>query len=96
MTGILTDQGKAEREAHVKAVVGRLAHEVPELADLDGATLEKIARLSMIDEVKGKLRSAAELERIDYQGERGAVHRQGEPHRVGANEEAVRFRPGTP
>ena len=70
MTGILTDRGKAEREAKVKEVVGRLAHEVPELSDLDGATLEKIAQLSMIDEVKGKLRKAADRERIDYQAER--------------------------
>ena len=70
MTGMLTDRTKAEREARVKAVVGKLAHEVPELADLDAATLEKVAKIALFDEVKGKLRKAAELERIDYQGER--------------------------
>jgi site-specific recombinase XerD len=70
MTAELVNRVKAEREARVKAVVGKLAHEVPELADLDAVTLEKIARLSMIDEVKGKMRKAAELERIPYQEER--------------------------
>jgi site-specific recombinase XerD len=70
MTGMLTDRAKAAREARVKAVVGKLAHEVPELADLDSATLEKVARVVLVEEVKGKLRQAAQLERIDYQGER--------------------------
>jgi site-specific recombinase XerD len=70
MTGMLTDRAKQERDARVAVVVGKLAHEVPELADLDAATLEKVARLSMIDEVKGKLKAAADLERIDYQGDR--------------------------
>ncbi len=70
MTGILIDRAKAEREQRVKVVVAKIAHEVPELADLDPETLEKVARVAMLDEVKGKLRKAAELERIDYQGER--------------------------
>jgi site-specific recombinase XerD len=70
MTAELVRKAKAEGERRVKAVVGKLAHEVPELAELDAATLEKIARLSMIDEVKGKMKKAAELERIPYQAER--------------------------
>ncbi len=70
MTGMLTDRAKAEREAKVKVVVGKLAHEVPELSDLDAATLEKIARVALIDELKEKVKSAAKLERIDYQDER--------------------------
>lgn len=70
MTEMLTDRAKAEREARVKRVVGKLAHEIPELADLDAATLEKVARVVLFEEVKGKLRQAAQLERIDYQGER--------------------------
>jgi len=70
VTAELVDRIKAEREARVKAVVGKLAHEVPELADLDAATLEKVAKVALFDEVKGKLRRAADLERIDYQGER--------------------------
>ena len=70
MTAELVERAKAEREARVKAVVGKLAHEVPELADLDPGTLEKVARVALLDEVKGKLRKAADLERIDYPGER--------------------------
>jgi site-specific recombinase XerD len=70
MTAELVQRVKAEREARVAAVVGKLAHEIPELADLDEATLQKVARLAMLDEVKGKLKAAAELERIDYPAER--------------------------
>ena len=70
MTGTLTDRARAERERRVKAVVAKLAHEVPELADLDPRTLEKVARIAMLDDVKGKLKKAVELERIDYQRER--------------------------
>lgn len=70
MTGMLADRARAEREARVKAVVGKLAHKVPELADLDEATLEKVARIALLDEVKCKLRDAARLERIPYAEER--------------------------
>src|SRR5271157_2938075 len=70
MTAQLVDRAKAERDRRVRTVVGKLAHEVPELADLDEATLEKIARLSMVDEVKAKLKKAADLERVDYKAER--------------------------
>ncbi|MGA2379957.1 MAG: tyrosine-type recombinase/integrase [Spirochaetia bacterium] len=70
MTGLLTDRAKAEREAKIRVVVSKLAHEVPELSDLDSATLEKVARIAMFEEVKGKLKKAAELERIPYQVER--------------------------
>lgn len=55
MTAELIERAKAEGEARVKVVVEKLAHEVPELADLDPSTLENIARLAMIDEVKGKM-----------------------------------------
>lgn len=70
MTAEIVERAKAERETRVRAVVGKLAHEVPELVDLDAATLEKVARVALLDEVKGKLQRAADLERIDYQAER--------------------------
>ena len=70
MVGQIVDRAKEAREHAVKAVVGKLAHEVPELADLDAATLEKIARLSMIDEVKGKLKKAVDLERVPWAEEK--------------------------
>ena len=35
MAGILTEKSRAEREQRVRAVVAKLAHEVPELANLD-------------------------------------------------------------
>lgn len=70
MTGMLTDRPKAERERRVRLVVAKIAHEVPELTDLDPETLEKIARVAMFEEVKGKLKKAAELERIPYRAER--------------------------
>ncbi len=70
MAGILTEKSRAEREQRVRAVVAKLAHEVPELANLDPQTLEKVARVAMLDDVKGRLKKAAELECIDYQVER--------------------------
>jgi site-specific recombinase XerD len=70
MTAQLVDRAKAERELRARSVVGKLAHEVPELADLDEATLEKIARLALVDEVKAKLKKAVDLERVDYKAER--------------------------
>ena len=70
MTAELVEAVKEEREARVKAVVAKLAHEVPELADLDTVTLEKVARVALFEEIKDKLKAAAKLERIDYPGER--------------------------
>lgn len=70
MTAELVQRAQAEREAQVKSVVGKLAHEIPELADLDPATLEKVARVALLDEVKAKLKKAADLERLDYAAER--------------------------
>jgi site-specific recombinase XerD len=53
----------------VAAVIKKLADE-PELADLDPETLEKVARLALIDAMKEKVKAAAKLEKIPYAKER--------------------------
>lgn len=69
MTAELIERAEAEGEARVKVLARRIA-EVPELAALDAATQERIAKLVTIDELKGKMKAAADLERIDYPAER--------------------------
>ena len=69
MTAELIERAEAEGEARVKVLAKRIA-EVPELAALDAATQERIAKLVTIDELKGKMKAAADLERIDYPAER--------------------------
>ena len=45
MAGILTEKSRAEREQRVRAVVAKLAHEVPELANLDPPADKEAIRL---------------------------------------------------
>ena len=96
MAGILTEKSRAEREQRVRAVVAKLAHEVPELANLDPQTLEKVARVAMLDDVKGRLKKAAELECIDYQVERELFIERASKTRLPADKEAIRLGPGPP
>ena len=69
MTGMMVDRVKAEREARVKAMVSRLA-KLPELSDLDAEGLRRVADGALFDEMKAKMKRAADIERVDYQDER--------------------------
>jgi integrase len=70
MSGALTDKDRAERQLRAKELVSKLAHGLPEFAELDPASQEKVARVLAFEEMKGKLKHAVDLERIDYSAER--------------------------
>jgi len=70
MTGELVERAKGKAVERVKAAARRIATEAPHLADLPAADLDRLARAVVAEELKGELKQAADLERIDYPAER--------------------------
>ena len=70
MAGELVERAKVKAVERVKAVARRIATEAPRLADLPAADLDRLARAVVAEELKGELKQAADLERIDYPVER--------------------------
>ncbi len=68
--GMLVERAKDQTAERVKAVARRIAKDAPRLADLPEADLEKLARIVVAEGLKDDLKRAANLEKIDYQGER--------------------------
>ena len=70
MAGMLVERTKDQAVERVKAIARRIATKAPHLADLPAEDLDKLARAVVADELKGELKRAADLERIDYPAER--------------------------
>ena len=70
MSGVLIDRKREQAIERVKATARRIAKDSPRLADIGAAELEKLARVVVAESLRDELRHAADLERIDYQGER--------------------------
>ena len=70
MTGQLVDRVRKAGLTRVKAVAKKIATESPRLADLPEEDLEKLARAVVAEGLKDELRKAADLEKVDYKGER--------------------------
>jgi site-specific recombinase XerD len=70
MTAEIVDRAKAAGREREKAIVKKLAHELPAFASLDAATQERIGKLVAIDEYKDIVKAAADLEKVDYRSER--------------------------
>jgi site-specific recombinase XerD len=70
MTGQLVDRIRDQGLIRVKKVAKKIATESPKLADLPEEDLEKLARVVVAEGLKDELRRAADLEKVDYLGER--------------------------
>ena len=70
MAGQLVDRVRKAGLTRVKAVAKKIATESPKLVDLPEEDLEKLARAVVAEGLKDELRKAADLEKVDYKGER--------------------------
>ena len=63
---------RSERGTHLERRASQLATNMPEIADLTPAQVDKIAQGVMVDELKAEMRRAIVAERVDWQAEREA------------------------
>jgi site-specific recombinase XerD len=69
MTTTLTKSERSQ-ELVVRDIVAELVAKMPRLVDLDAATLKRVAGRVIEDEVKAQMKSAVDLDRVDYAGDR--------------------------